>query len=114
MQTPQRVLDAPRDAVASAGRVFAVRPAPDETATPRGRPASLWPSWLCAGGGGGGEGDGGGGCGGGTLKVCPHDALGSSHAGAAEVEEDDRRDEKGRDEAHDHQRTILRREDEMK
>lgn len=93
--------------------MFAVRPAPDETATPRGRPASLWPSWLCAGGGGD-EGDGGGGCGGGTLEVCPHDALGSSHAGAAEVEEDDRRDEKGRDEAHDHQRTILRREDEMK
>lgn len=93
--------------------MFAVRLAPDETETPTGWPASLWPSWLGADGGGD-EDDGGGGHGGGTLEVCPHHALSSSHAGAAEVEEDDWGDEKGRDEARDHQRTILRREDEIR
>ncbi len=38
--------------------------------------------------------------------------MGSSPAGGAEVAGDDWNDEKGRDEAHDHQKTILRREEE--
>lgn len=107
MQTPRRALAAPRDVVVPAGWGFAGRRAPDETETPREPLASLWLTWQGAEGGGGG-GDGGGG----TLEDCPHPVVGSSPAGGAEVAGDDWNDEKGRDEAHDHQKTILRREEE--
>lgn len=102
MQTPWRAPAAYRDVVESAGWRFAGHGAPEETETSRGRLASLWLTWPGADDGdGGGDGRGG----------YPHRGVGSSPAGGGEVEGDDWGVEKGRDEAHDHQKTTLRIED---
>lgn len=107
MQTLRHAPAAPRDAAVPEGLGFAGRRAPDETETPRGRLASLWLTWP-----GDADADDDDGGGGGTLEGCPHRAVGSSRAEGAEVEGDDWSVEKGRDEVHDRQKTILRREEE--
>lgn len=106
MQKQRRAPAALRDVVVPTGWRYADHQAPDETGTPGGQPASLWPSGKGAHGGED-DGDGDGGGGGGTH---PHHVVGSSHVEGAQVEGDDWSDEKGRDAAPDHQTTILSRE----